>query len=287
MDLQPPSMRRQRRRNDLRILRVFPRRTTATPTDPMTFIGDPPFERPDADEVHVSCVFNWDLKAAERLMGAWAQYYPVVKMGGPAVGTPINGFTPGMYVKPGITFTSRGCNNQCPFCLVPGREGQLREYSDFAEGDIIQDNNLLQCSQRHIDRVIAMLRKQRRGARFSGGLEAARVTDTFAASLRGMRVSEVFLAADHDGALLPLQKAINKLAFLGRDKLRCYVLIAYNGEPLEQAEARLRRVWDLGALPFSQLWQPADRWIEYSPEWKRLNRQWSRPAITKVMMKEK
>jgi len=252
----------------------------------MAVVGDPRLERPYVDEVHVSCTFTWDIAEAKRLAGAYAQYYPVVKLGGPAFGTPVNGFKPGMYVKEGVTFTSRGCNNHCPFCLVREREGKLREYEDFAEGYEVNDNNLLQCSQPHIDKVLAILRKQRKAARLSGGLEAARVTDTFAESLRGMRVGEVFLAADHDGALQPLQKAVNKLSFLGSDKLRCYVLIGFNGEPIEQAKARLLRVWEIGTLPFAQLYQPpTDKRITYSQEWRDLQRTWSRPAATKALMK--
>jgi len=46
----------------MKIVRVFPRRTTATPTDEMAFVGDPPPPafRPEADEVHISCTFTWD-----------------------------------------------------------------------------------------------------------------------------------------------------------------------------------------------------------------------------------
>lgn len=41
------------------LIRVFPRRTKWTPTDSYAFVGDPPMMRPEADEVHVSCVFTW------------------------------------------------------------------------------------------------------------------------------------------------------------------------------------------------------------------------------------
>lgn len=144
----------------MKILRVFPRRTSHTPKDDLVFIGDPPLERPDADEVHVSCTFTWDKQKAERLQKAWAQYYPMVKLGGPAYDAPGNGFTPGMYLKHGITTTSRGCNNNCPWCLVPKREGKIR-LLPITEGNILQDNNILQCPQSHIDAVWDMLSHQR------------------------------------------------------------------------------------------------------------------------------
>lgn len=55
------------------LVRVFPRRTSHTPTDSMAFVGDPPLMRPLANEVHVSCTFSWDVQRAKELQQAWAQ----------------------------------------------------------------------------------------------------------------------------------------------------------------------------------------------------------------------
>lgn len=50
----------------MRIARVFPRRTNATPTDALAFVGDPPMlALPAVDEVHVSCTFTYDRAEAE------------------------------------------------------------------------------------------------------------------------------------------------------------------------------------------------------------------------------
>lgn len=255
-----------------------------TPNDPYAFVGDPPLWRPEADEAHISVTFTWDIEEGRRLWEAWAQYYPV-QLGGPAFGN--NGtndyFTPGLYVKQGVTFTSRGCNNNCPWCLVPQTEGKLRTIP-IAPGHIVQDNNLLQCSAYHRRAVFRMLGSQRKASVFAGGLDARLITDEVADELRGLRIRQVFLAADTDAALKPLAKAIQKLAFLGRQKTRCFVLIAYDGETLEQAETRLRQVWKLGAMPFAQLYRPLDQHIEYSHDWKLLARTWSRPAAMKALM---
>ena len=266
----------------MRIIRVFPRRTALTPTDAMAFVGDPPMFRPDADEVHVSVTFIWDIEEGQRLAGAWAQYYDDVHLGGPAMGSQPIGFTPGRYVKTGVTFTSRGCNNQCPWCLVPPREGRLSEYTDFAAGNLVQDNNLLQCSRSHIDKVFAMLREQR-AVEFTGGLDARLLTQDIADSIRGLRLKQLFLACDTDNGLAPLERAIQLLQ-LPRDKMRCYVLCAF-GTTIDQCEERLRRIWYSGAMPFAQLYQPPDHWIEYSQEWRRFARTWSRPAAMKDHMR--
>lgn len=267
------------------IVRVFPRKTSMTPIDSYAFVGDPPLWRPEADEAHISVTFTWDIEEGRRLWEAWAQYYPV-RLGGPAFDN--NGisdhFAPGLYVKQGVTFTSRGCNNNCLWCLVPQTEGKLHVIP-ITPGYIIQDNNLLQCSAYHRRAVFRMLSCQRKAASFPGGLDVRLITDEVADEMRGLRIHQVFLAADTEGMLGPLAKAIKKLSFLPRQKLRCYVLIAYGGETMEQAEMRLRRVWEMGAIPFAQLYQPPDYRIDYSREWKALARTWSRPAAMKALMK--
>lgn len=81
-----------------RIIRVFPRRTAMTPRDEFAFVGDPPLLLPDADEVHISVSFTWDITEANRLQGAWRQHYKSVKIGGPALQSGCNGFMPGLYI---------------------------------------------------------------------------------------------------------------------------------------------------------------------------------------------
>ncbi|MCJ7829330.1 MAG: hypothetical protein MUP81_06290 [Dehalococcoidia bacterium] len=265
----------------MKIIRVFPRRTKMTPTDDYAFVGYPPMIRPKTDEVHVSCAFTWDREETIKLVHAWSQYYNSVRFGGCAFDDPCDGFTPGRYVRQGIIFTSRGCNNQCPWCLVPSREGKIREI-EIQEGKIIQDNNFLQCNKSHRNKVFEMLKTQRQ-IEFSGGLDSRLMTDDIADQIRGLRIKQIFLACDTDAGLKPLEKAVKCLQ-MSRNKLRCYVLLAFDGETISHAEERLRIVYELGCLPFAQLYQPLGQMIEYSQEWKDLNRNWSRPAITKTMM---
>lgn len=261
----------------MKIIRVFPRRTSLTPKDAYAFVGDPPLWRPEAGQVHVSVTFTWDIEEGYRLRDAWAQHYPVVKIGGPAIAPPENGFEPGMYVKDGVTFTSRGCPRYCPWCLVPEHEGALR-LLEIKPGWIVQDNNLLATPRKHQERVYAMLRSQRRKIDFAGGLEAAKVNDWVTEQLRHLRIGQLFLACDTEAALELLKQAVSKLPFLNRRQLRCYVLIGFGDETLSEAEKRLEQVWQAGCLPFAQLFQPPDRYIQYPSDWRALARRWSRPA---------
>ena len=112
----------------MRIARVFPRRTSATPDDEMAFTTAPPKELPEIDEVHVSAAFSYDMEKAEQLAEVWHKTGVSVKLGGPAFNEPGGEFIPGRYLKHGYVITSRGCPNRCPYCSVPQREGySLRE----------------------------------------------------------------------------------------------------------------------------------------------------------------
>jgi len=160
---------------------------------------------------------------------------------------------------------------------VPTYEGELT-LLEIKPGWILQDNNLLATPHWHQAAVYEMLRTQSRKVSFPGGLDARLVDDWVADQLRTLRINQVFLAADTEAALGALETAVDKLRFLSRRQLRCYVLLAHGGETVAQAEERLEAVWEIGCLPFAQLYQPPDRYIDYSRPWKQLARTWSRPA---------
>lgn len=268
-----------------RIIRVFPRRTNATPDDDMAFIGDPPLFRPEADEVHVSCTFTWDQPEAERLARAWAVHYPTVWLGGPARNDAGADFVPGLYLKPGYVITSRGCPNVCAFCAVPYREGKLRPLP-IVDGWDILDNNLLACPRRHVEAVLDMLEGQPKAARFTGGLEATRIEPWFIKRLVGLRLDIAFTAYDRPGQWSAVERAVAEIRAAGgwpdgtaRRKIGCYVLIGYNGDSEIEAVKRLEAVVGLGATPFPMIYRPLlpskDRKQEAL---KRSLRRWMRPT---------
>lgn len=271
----------------MRILRVFPTRTSYTPTDELAFCGPPPMPAfiPEHDEVHISCTFTWDMDKAEDLAFQWegATNKPV-KIGGPAYHSPCEDFTPWLYVREGIIFTSRGCNNNCPWCGVRQMEGKLRELP-ITPGNIIQDNNFLQCSRHHKDKVFEMLRSQR-GICFRGGLETDLIDDHFVSNITSLRIAELWLACDTNAQLPRFKAACKKLTDAGfkRDQIRCYSLI---GHDMEAEEARNREIWIAGAMPFSQLEMDFSRErTKYNKDWMAFQRQWQRPAAMRAHMKE-
>lgn len=257
-------------------IRVFPRRTKWTPVDDMAFVGDPPLFRPDAEAVHVSVTFTWDIPEALRLQKAWEQYYPNVEVGGPAFGDPGGDFTPGRYIKEGVVFTSRGCPRACGWCFVPVREKAVRELP-ITDGWIVQDNNLFACSRSHIEAVFRMLSRQRKAAIFSGGIDTILLQPWHVDLFKSIRVREIWVACDTESRMRWLKRAAELLSEIPVRKRRCYVMVGYNEESLTTAEKRLEEVYSLGFLPFAQLYRGIEP-VQWSKDWKALARKWSRPA---------
>jgi len=263
----------------MKIARVFPRRTKATPIDDLVFTGPPGLFPPEVDEVHISVAFTWDLPYAELLTEYWGKIAPV-KIGGPALELPSDKFIPGFYLKYGYVITSRGCPNHCWFCSVPKREGNIREYP-IADGWNVLDDNLLACSEGHIRSVFAMLKKQKHKAEFTGGLEAARLQDWHIDLLCDLKPKQMFFAYDTDDDYEPLRIASRKLLQAGFTKashsLRCFVLIGYKGDTQSKAQARMQNCIDIGFTPMAMLWR--DDSGKVSREWQRFQRLWARPAM--------
>jgi hypothetical protein len=170
------------------IIRVFPNRNQYTPDDDYAFVGLPPLIIQEHKEIHISCAFTWDKKYCEELAFDWeGRTNKPVKIGGPAYNSEVHEFIQGMYIKKNIVFTTRGCNNHCPWCCVPRIEGKLKELP-ICQGNIIQDNNFLQSSRQHKEKVFDMLRTQK-GICFKGGLEADLVDDHFISNITSLRIS--------------------------------------------------------------------------------------------------
>ena len=267
---------------------MFPKRTSYTPIDDNVYIGFPPFlELPPHDEIHISCTFTWDKPLCEELAFQWeGKTRKPIKIGGPAYKSPCDDFIPGMYVSKDIVFTTRGCNNNCPWCCVPKREGRLKELP-IKPGYIIQDNNFLQASKAHQEKVFIMLKNQRHAAVFKGGLESDLINEYFINNCLSMKtLPELWLACDTDYALPGFKAACERLKRAGfnREKIRCYSLI---GDDLKKNEDRLREIYEVGAMPSAQLYRDfSEVKTVYNEEWRAFERSWQRPAAIRAHMEK-
>jgi hypothetical protein len=247
----------------------------------LAFIGSPDLfsQSLEIDRVHISVTFGWDIEEAERLYEQWKHIAPA-KIGWPAIGQRGEDFTPGMYMKKGYVITSRGCANRCWFCSVWRREGETLRELPVTEGYIIQDDNLLSCSDEHIREVFSMLSRQKERPIFSGGLEARKLEKWHCEELLELRPKQMFFAYDTQDDREPLFEA-GKLLFANgftrkAQNLRCYVLIGYPKDTFEGAEKRLTETMAAGFVPFAMPYRDNTGWRD--PDWVKFSWPWMRPA---------
>jgi len=273
------------------ILRVFPRKTTMTPDDDRVIINRGPLlfdETPD--EVHISVLFTWDLPRAKQLKKLWERVCLNVSIGGPATGQRGEGFVSGMYMKNGYTITSRGCVNRCWFCDVWKREGNTIRELPITPGWNVLDDNLLRTSKSHLEKVFQMLAGQKRRPVFSGGLEAAALTDWHIDYLVKAKPEQMFFAYDTPDDWEPLRDAGTRLkeSGFGRHEMRAYCLIGYDGDTFDKATTRLEQCLHAGFVPMAMLYRStSDPSRDLNGlAWKALQREWARPAIIYSKMKQ-
>ena len=276
--------------SDKAVLRVFPRRTAATPCDAMARVG-PPTLFDEADQVRVSVAFDWDRERAERLAREWRVVTSDVEVGGPAYADPGGAFEPGLYLKPGYVITSRGCPNSCWFCRAWRNEGREIRTLPIRAGYNVLDNNLLACPHQHVEAVFAMLADQPQKPRFTGGFEAARLTPWHVDRLAELRPKVLWFAYDTPDDYEPLVVAAGMLREAGlitsAHSSCCYVLCGWRGDTFRAAEGRLLSVVKLGLFPQAML---LDRGALHPEperaEWRRFAREWANKLIVGCKMRE-
>jgi hypothetical protein len=265
-------------------MRVFPRKTRATPVDDLVRFGPPGFFD-ECDKVHVSVTFTYDKPHAEWLAEQWRHVAPT-EIGGVAYGDASLEFIPGRYIKPGYTITSRGCPRRCWFCGV-WKKWPTATPLPIYDGWNVLDDNLLACPRDHVEAVFAMLRRQERRVEFTGGLEALSLQDYQVDLLASLRPRpRMFFAYDPGDEFETLESAARRLIAAGftakSHGLRCYVLIGYPKDTMELAEQRLRQLVDIGFTPYAMLWKPetaSQQRYEPGYQWRRFQRRWMRPAL--------
>jgi len=272
----------------MNIARVFPRRTNATPDDPLAFVGMPDLLAPEwLDEVHISVAFTYDMPLIDKLAEAWGMRTGRLSIGGPGTGMRGEQFTPGVYLKKGYVITSRGCPHSCWYCSVHDREGDVRELP-ITEGWNVLDDNLLACSEKHITNVFKMLMEAKKvfhqPIQFTGGFEAGRFHAWMVEWLLRIKPKQIFFAYDYESYknLEILEEVNRKLisAGISKNSLRCYVLIGCKYDTFEEAEKRLLEVVEAGYIPMAMLYR--DENGNYKKDWTKFQKEWARPAIMRT-----
>lgn len=177
-------------------------------------------------------------------------------------------------------FLSRGCNNNCKWCVVPKKEGKARpecELYDLWDGKTktvkVWDNNILQLPE-HFKMICEQLHEHKKSGKghikidFNQGLDIRLVNDDVAYLLSSKYISheEYHFAFDSSKLDKVIEQKVQILKRYGINKSNFYVLIGFPNrqnetlkENLEDAFYRLNLLRSLGQnvapMPYRQIFE--------------------------------
>lgn len=155
-----------------------------------------------------------------------------------------------------LGFLTRGCIRNCAWCIVPKKEGRLREVDDIerlAAGRkevVLMDNNFLAADEEFVREQLEKAARLRLKIDFNQGIDARLVTPENARLLAACRwLRYIRFSCDTIAMIEPIRRAVELVreAGFGRE-IFCYMLVQDIGD----AEARLRALVDLNVIPFAQ-----------------------------------
>jgi hypothetical protein len=193
--------------------------------------------------------------------------------------------------KAAIGFTTRGCVRQCPFCVVPRKEGKIRVVADvesFWCGQreiVLLDNNLTAAPWYHFERTMLQLRQTGAKVDFSQGLDLRLITDAHAELLAKVRLmKQIHFAWDNVSEEAAIRRGLDVLkAHMPLSRVMLYVLIGYNSTPDEDMH-RVMTLRGLGVDPFVMAYNKRDlyqrrfaRWVNHKAIFKTV--EWAQYGV--------
>ena len=169
---------------------------------------------------------------------------------------------PNYSLYPGVTasygFTTRGCIRNCPWCIVPKKEGKLHAHAEIAEflradsrDVILMDNNIL-ASDHGIRQLEWSIKKNLR-IDCNQGLDARIIAhdDAIAGLLSRIHwIRFIRLACDRNSQMESVRKSVQSIRRHSGKKHEffCYVLV----QDIEDAYERVEFLRSLSVTPFAQ-----------------------------------
>lgn len=165
-------------------------------------------------------------------------------------------------VKHAIGFLTRGCIRNCPWCIVPRKEGAIRPdftWEKIKRSDsrdlVLLDNNVL-AHPHGIEQIDSMGHAQVR-VDFNQGLDARLITTDVARMLSKLRwIRFVRLSCDTASMLPVIEQAVAYMREAGIAPFRfwCYMLV----QDVEEAHRRALALDKLDIIPFAQPYRDYD-----------------------------
>ncbi|MDE6441892.1 MAG: radical SAM protein [Clostridia bacterium] len=153
-------------------------------------------------------------------------------------------------------FLTRGCCNNCGFCIVSKKEGmcstKVADLSEFWKGQKnieLLDANLLACKDRK--ELLQQLADSKARVNFTQGLDARFVTEEIAVAITKIKIKMIHFAFDfmkNESQIMKGLKIFKEISGLPDNKLVVYILTNYN-TTIEEDLYRVRLIKACGYLP--------------------------------------
>lgn len=186
------------------------------------------------------------------------------------------------HFKQAIGFLTRGCVRNCPWCIVPRKEGKIHASATWeqvkrpdSDEIVFLDNNVLACE--HGIRQMDALTRAPVKVDFNQGLDARLIDADVAELLSKVRwIRYIRLACDTHQMLPVIEKAVTHLLAAGIPKWRLwsYALV----QDVDEAYERVTALRKMGVEPFAQPYRDFDGG-EPSDEQKRFARWCNNKAV--------
>ena len=186
-----------------------------------------------------------------------------------------------------IGFLTRGCIRNCPWCVVPKKEGELTAYDTWqnikrpdSKRILFLDNNVL-ASDHGIRQIEELSKNIYIYIDFNQGLDARLIDDGIAKMLAACKWDTFLRISCDTPNMIPIvEKAVDKLKAngLSPQKVFVYTLV----QDVDEAHERIMAIHKMGAQPFAQPYRDFDGG-EPTREQKRLARWCNMKAVFKTV----
>lgn len=159
-------------------------------------------------------------------------------------------------------FLTRGCPNDCPFCIVSKKEGRksvkvanLTEFWNGQKEIKLLDPNLLACKEH--EELLRQLEASRAYIDFTQGLDARLITERNAELLSKIKVKMIHFAFDlmkNKEAIINGLKLYKEATGIPEGKTGVYILTNFNTTHSEDLY-RIYAVRDLGYMPYVMIFE--------------------------------
>ena len=152
-------------------------------------------------------------------------------------------------------FLTRGCPNNCPFCIVTKKEGFCSKFWRDQKEIKLLDANILACKER--ENLFQQLISSNAYIDYTQGLDARLIDDDIANLICKTKIRMVHFAFDlmkNEEGILKGLKIFAKYFQKDERAKRVYILTNYN-TTLQEDWYRVKKVTELGYTPYIMIYQ--------------------------------